>query len=155
MRIDGLGPIGQPEPKDKKPGKPLKPADTQLDKVDIKQPENKISEAGYGQTLKNAIAAQTDRFDSSTQIRRKSSTGYYDESDILKAISDKLIDSKELKDVIKEYQLANKIKAEQAPDPAIRQEKVAEVKKRMEQGYYNDPANFGNFAQKIIDHFGL
>jgi hypothetical protein len=155
MRIDGLGPVGQPEPKDKKNEKTPRPIEKPLDKVDINQQEGMIGKAGYGESLKNAIIAQVERFENSTQIRRKSTSGYYEESEILKTISDKLIDSKELKDIIKDYQQANKTRAIQSADPSIRLDKVAEVKKKMEEGYYNDPANFDSFAQKLINHFGL
>lgn len=155
MRIEGLGPIGQPEPKDKKSEKAVKPSNTPLDKVDIKQQDNKIGQAGYGESLKNALAAQAEKFENSAQIRRKSASGYYEESEILKTISDKLIDSSELKDVIKEYQQANKVRTIQSTESPVRQDKVDEVRKKMEEGFYNDPANFNSFAQKIIDHFGL
>lgn len=155
MRIEGLGPIGQPDPKDKKNEKAAKPTSTPLDKVDIKQHENKIGQAGYGESLKNALAAQAEKFENSTQIRRKSASGYYEESEILRSISDKLIDSSELKDVVKEYKQANKLMTIQSTESPVRQDKVAEVRRKMEEGYYNDPANFNSFAQKIIDHFGL
>jgi hypothetical protein len=155
MRIDGPGPIGQPEPKDKKTDKSPKTANTPLDTVDIKSSDSKVNDAGYGDSLKNAIMAQVERFENSTQIRRKSTSGYYEDSEIMRSISDKLINSKELSDVVKEYHQANKAKNVESSKTEIRQEKVDEVKKKIEQDFYNDPANFGAFAQKIIDHFGL
>jgi hypothetical protein len=155
MRIDGLGPVGQPEPKDKKSDKSPKAANTPLDKVDIKSSDNKVNNAGYGDSLKSAIMAQVERFENSTQIRRKSASGYYEDSEIMRSISDKLIDSNELSDVVKEYHQANKTRNIESSKSEIRQEKVDEVKKKIEQDFYNDPANFEAFAQKIIDHFGL
>jgi hypothetical protein len=155
MRIDGMGPIGQPEPKDKKNDKTPKTANTPLDKVDIKSSDNKANDAGYGESLKSAIMAQVERFENSTQIRRKSSSGYYEDSEIMRSISDKLIDSNELSDVVKKYHQANKTKNIESSKSEIRQEKVDEVKKKIEQDFYNDPANFEAFAQKIINHFGL
>jgi hypothetical protein len=155
MRIDGLGPVGQPEPKDKKNDKAVKPTNQPLDKVDIKSSDSKINNAGYGDSLKNAILAQVERYENATEIKRKSALGYFEDSEVMQTISDKLIDSNELSDVVKEYHQANKAKALQTSGPDIRYEKIAEVKKKIEQDFYKDPANYAAFAQKIIDHFGL
>ncbi|NLI15039.1 MAG: flagellar biosynthesis anti-sigma factor FlgM [candidate division Zixibacteria bacterium] len=155
MRIEGLGPIGQPGPKDKKNDKTAGPVNTPIDKVDLSQKNKKTGEAGYGESLKKALAAQAGQLENSNQIRQRTASGYYEETEVLKTISDKLIDSGELKDVVKEYQQLSKLKSIQSTEKPIRQDKVAEARKKMENGYYNDPTNFDSFAQKIIDHFGL
>jgi hypothetical protein len=155
MRIDGLKPFGQPDPKDKKTDKTPKLANQPLDKLDINSSDNKVNKAGYGESLKNAIMAQVERFENATQIKRKSASGFYEESEIMQTISDKLIDSNELSDVVKEYHKANLAKISEVSESQTRQEKIAEVKKKIEEDFYNNPANYEAFAQKIIDHFGL
>jgi anti-sigma28 factor (negative regulator of flagellin synthesis) len=155
MRIEGIGPIGQPEPKDKKNEKSPNPANTGLDKVDITSSEEKINGAGYGDSLKNAIIARGERAESYARIRRQTSSGYYDEPDVIQSTSDKFLESMELIDIVDEYHQANKTNQIGESTTEIRHEKVTEIKKKLEQGFYDDPANFQSFAQKLIDHFGL
>jgi hypothetical protein len=155
MRIEGLGPVGQPEPKDKKTDKSPKPANTTQDKVDLTSAEEKINGTGYGDNLKSGKTAPGERAENYAQIRRQTSFGYYDEPEVIKSTSDKLIESKALNDIVQKYHKANKTDQLGTTTTEIRQDKVTEIKRKLAQGFYNDPANFQSFAQKIIDHFGL
>jgi hypothetical protein len=51
MKIDGIGPFLQPEPKDKKPEKTQKPAACERDMVEIRNQDEKFLKPGYDKNV--------------------------------------------------------------------------------------------------------
>ena len=155
MKIEGLGPLFQPDTKEKKPEKTQKPHNEVPDKVEINAQGEKIAKPGYSRDVKNAKLSHIEQAKDYRQIKQRSTEGYYDKPEIKESTSEKLIESKELKDVIGDYHRSHQVKNSGLKKAEIRHEKVAEAKKKIDSGFYSNPENYQSFAQKIIDHFGL
>jgi anti-sigma28 factor (negative regulator of flagellin synthesis) len=155
MRIEGLGPIQQPDPKNKKTGDAAKKSDSRPDSVELANKSQEASKAGYSDNLKKGRPIQSAQSTDINQVKQQTDSGYYDTPEIRSGISENLIDSDELKDVVQEYHKSNLAKEIQSKPVEIRHEKVAEVRTKLADGFYNNPSNYGSFADKIISYFGL
>jgi hypothetical protein len=152
MRIDGLMPIQQPDPKGKKTSETKKAAEIRPDKVQL---GNKAPEAGYAEELKKGRPVQSTPSQDVQEAKQRNEKGYYDTPEVKQATSEKLIDSNELKDIVQNYHESNLAKEIQSTPVEVRHDKVAEVRQKLSDGFYNDPSNYGLFVDKIIGHFGL
>lgn len=161
MKIEGFGSPHQTEPKDKKVKESEKSDRTSevqktvSDSVELNKNRKQINNTGYSQKLAQQGASDIALKKDLSELKNKTSNGYYDKHEIRERTSDRLIDSKVLKDVVKQYHLSNTSKEMLSNNSNIRHEKVADTKQKVVQGFYNDPQNFGKFADKIINHFGL
>lgn len=125
MRIEGLGPLQQPDPKDKKPEGSLrrdKPAQKHQqcpDKIELGKDKVSTTEIGYTSEIKRGQLPAQDTLRDFYKIKHLSN---YSQEILLKA-------------------------------PDIRHEKIAEIKKKIAEGFYDRPSNFGLIADGIIDHY--
>jgi len=161
MKIDGLGAPQQPEPKGKKP-KPAEIADKNRenqkpvsDSIELAKGKKPTAAPGYTQDIQKGIPSEKQTEKDLSQVKQRTSDGYYDKSETKEKTSDNLISSDELKEVVDQYHLSNLTKEILSKTPEVRHDKVAGVKKRMAEGFYDSAANFGAFADKIIKHFGV
>ncbi len=161
MKIEGMGIPQQPDPKGKKikeTKQAEKSQETQKpvsDSVELNKGKKQIQNAGYSQQIAKGGASDIASKKDLSELKDRTANGYYDKREIREETSEKLIDSNELKDVVKEYHLSNLSKEILSKDSDIRHERVADAKQRIAQGYYDDPQNYGNIADKIMNHFGL
>jgi len=125
MRIEGLGPIQQPDPKDKKSESSL-PQDKTLykyrgcpDKIEMGENNVSSTEVGYTNEVKKRQLPPQDALNDYSKIKRLSNNS----QEILFKASD------------------------------IRHEKIAEIKKKIAEGFYNEPDNFGIIADGIISYY--
>jgi len=161
MEIDGLGAPQQPDPKSKK----LKSAErsdkskenqkTVPDSIELAKDKKPTSAPGYAQDIQKGVPSEKKTEKDLSQVRQRTTNGYYDKPETKEKTSDKLIRSDELKEVVDQYHLSNLTKDILSKTPDIRYDKVAGAKKRMAERFYNSSANFGAFADKIIKHFGV
>jgi hypothetical protein len=162
MKIEGLGAPQQPDPK----GKKIKNIDrsdkakTSLpqsaDSIELKKEAKDASKISYKPNLAQAEQqAPADTSKNLSELKQKSSEGYYDSREIREKTSDKLIASNELKDVVKDYHLSEEAKKILSQIPEIRHDRIADVNQKIASGFYDNPSNFGDFADKIISYFGI
>lgn len=161
MKIDGLGAPQQPDPESKKP-KPAEQSDktkenqkTVSDSIELAKDKKPALPPGYTQDIQKGTTSEKRTEKDLSQVKQKTTNGYYDKPETKEKTSDKLIHSEELKEVVDQYHLLNLTKDILSKTPDIRHDKVAGVKKRMAEGFYDSSANFGVFADKIIKHFGV
>jgi len=153
MRIEGLGPLQQPDPKEKKPEKNQKQQNASPDRVEIAKRGTKAANAGY--EVKRPRPTESNRTRDFSNVKKRSSNGYYEKPEVRQSTSEKLIDSKELGDVVDKYHQAFRANELGKKSPEIRHDKVAQVKRKVAEGFYNNPQNYDPIAKKIIHHFGL
>jgi len=161
MKIEGFGPPQQPEPKGKKPGtsgkqeKTAKKQTVDSDSIDLVKSNKLLDKAGYSDKVqKSGLPDQGIKKDL-VEVKLKSSFGFYDTDKVKEETSEKIIDSRDLENVVEEYHLSNLSKEILAKASDVRHEKVAEVKQKIAEGFYDDPANYSLFADKLMDHFGM
>jgi hypothetical protein len=162
MRIEGLGAPQQPDPKGKKT-KDVDRADKakdglkqSADSIELKKDAKEVGKAAaYKPNIARAEQSATDTGKNLSEVKQKTSDGYYDSREVREKTSDKLLASDDMKDVVKDYHLSEA--ARQALDqiPEIRHDRIADVNQKIAAGYYDNPENFGNFADKIISYFGI
>jgi len=161
MKIEGFGSLHQPDPKDKKQkvsGKQDKTNEKQphvSDSINLTNSKKRADDVVYSTEVQKSDGKDYSIKKDISEVKQKSSSGHYDNYEVKKKTSEKLIDSRELSNVVHEYHLSNVSKEILAKTPEIRHEKIAEVKKKIEQGLYNNPENFGIIADKMIKHFGI
>lgn len=161
MKIEGLGLPQPPDPKGKK-AREIKQADNTAenqrqvsDSIQISKNAQKQVEASYVQKIRKGGESEAENVRDLTEYKQKSAQGYYDSVESKEQTSEKLIASDDLKEVIKEYHYANVVNENIDYSAEVRHDKVAEIKKKVADGYYDDPTNFGNIADKLMNHFGV
>ena len=161
MKIEGLGIPQPPDPKGKKVKETEKADKAQeiqrpiSDSVELNTGKKQINSAGYSQQITQGGASDITSKKDLSELKDKTTNGYYDKQEIREQTSDKLINSDELQDVVEEYHLSNLSKEIISKSSDIRHDRVADAKQKIAQGYYDDPQNYGSIADKIMNHFGL
>ena len=161
MKIEGFGSHQQPDPKDKKQkvsGKQDKANEKQphvSDSINLTNSKKRADDVVYSTEVQKSDGKDYSIKKDISEVKQKSSSGYYDNYEVKKETSEKLINSRELNNVVHEYHLSNVSKEILAKTPEIRHEKIAEVKKKIEQEFYNNAENFGAITDKLIKHFGI
>ena len=161
MKIEGYGPTQQPDPKGKKSGtsgKQEKTAEKQAanpDSIDLAKSSAQLEKTGYSDKIQKSGLQDQGIEKDLIEVNHKTSSGYYDTDKVKEETSEKLIDSRELRNVVEEYHLSNLSKEILAKTVDVRHEKVAEVKQKMAEGFYDDPTNYSLFADKLMNHFGM
>ncbi len=161
MKIHGFGIPQQPDPKDKKvkaDEKPDQNRDIQKpasDSVELNKSKKQIRNAGYSDKITKGGTSDIASRKDISELKDRRAKGYYDKLEIRERTSEKLIDSNDLKDVVKEYHQSNLSKEISSRESDIRYQKVADARQRVAEGYYDDPGNYGKIADKILKHFGL
>jgi anti-sigma28 factor (negative regulator of flagellin synthesis) len=160
MKIDAFGPLQQPDPKEEKQkasqrddrDKSFPP--NKFDSIKINKDIKEPSSPGYaGRTGKSNSMNRSDK--DIDDLKHKSASGYYDTYEIKDKTSEKLIDSQELEDVVEQYRLSSLSQEVASKKSVVRFEKIAEAKKKIADGFFNNPANFEAIADKILDHFKI
>lgn len=161
MKIEGLGLPQPPDPKGKK-AKEIhqaeKTADQQkksADSIQLSKSAQKQIEASYAEKIGKGGNADTENVRDLSEYKQKSAQGYYDSTESKEKTSEKLIQSEDLKDVIKEYHYSNIENRNIDNSAEVRHDKVAEIKKKVAEGFYDDPLNFGSIADKLMNYFGV
>jgi hypothetical protein len=163
MKIEGMGAPQQPDPKGKK-NRNIDRADKAKDALkqsaDSIELKKEARETGKAAAYKPDVArteqpTTTDSGKNLAELQRKSSDGYYDSREVREQTSDKLLASNDLKDVVNDYHLSEATKEIMAQIPEVRHDRIADVNQKIAAGYYDNPANFGDFADKIISYFGI
>jgi hypothetical protein len=160
MKIEGLGPPQQPEPNSKKADEakrasnPIGATKNEPDKIDLGR-SDKDQSGVYTSSLKQGAGAIQDRPRNLDLVRAQSDNGYYDSPQARSETSDKLIDSDDFREVVQEYHSANRAADRRPEIPGINSDKISDIRQKAASGFYNDPANFGAFVDKIIKRFGL
>ena len=161
MKIEGMGAPQQPDPKAKKLKANTKTDGTRdtsrpkADSVELNQKNKQLEKAIYSPELAKGGTSDLSTRKDVSELRDKTANGFYDNYETRARISDRLIESEELKGVVEEFHLSNLSKEILAKSSDIRHDKVADVKQKIAQGFYDNPQNYGGFADKIINHFGL
>jgi len=88
------------------------------------------------------------------QLRSRSSDGYYEKDEVRRLTSEKIMGSAEFSDVVSDY-FRTRVSGSNIVNSGNNEEKIAEIRKKAATGFYDDPANFGIFAEKLIKSFGL
>lgn len=161
MKIGGLGVPQQPDPKARKPER----ADQSEKANDNKKPVSDLielsksgkpaAESGYAKEIQRGGQSESNANRDLSEVKNRTTNGYYDQPETKEKTSDKLINSEELKDVVDEYHLSRYSQEILAQTPVIRHDRVAEVKEKMTRGFYDNDENYGLFADRIIEHFGI
>jgi anti-sigma28 factor (negative regulator of flagellin synthesis) len=125
MRIEGLGSLQQPDPKNKKSEGSL-PQDKTAhkhrlcpDKIEVGKDNVSSTEIGYTSKIKKEQLPAQDTLNDYSKIKRLSN---YSREILFKAHD-------------------------------VRHEKIAEIKKKIAEGFYDRPDNFGLIADGIIDYY--
>ena len=161
MKIEGLGAPQQPDPKGKKTkgvdraDKAKEASKQTADSIELKKDTKEVSKAAYSPNLARTDQPVTDIGKNISELQQKSSDGYYDSREVREKTTDKLLASNEMKDVVNDYHLSEEAKKILAQIPDIRHDRIADVNQKIAAGYYDNPANFGDFADKIISYFGI
>jgi len=160
MKIEGLGPPQQPEPNNKEADeakKALNPAEaakSEPDRIDLSR-SDKNQGGIYTNDLRRGAGAVEQGPKDLDKVKRQTDSGYYDTPQAKTETSAKLIDSGDLSEVVEDYHRSN-LAGETRPETAdARVDKITEMKKKAASGFFNDPANFGAFADRIMRRFGL
>lgn len=160
MKIEGFGPLQQPEPRNKKADEAKRaanPADMpkgEPDKIDLSG-TGKDRSGIYTSDLKQGASSINDIQKDLEKVKKQSQNGYYDTPQARSETSEKLIDNDDFKEVVRQYHLAKL--ADESGEMTIqdRPDKIAEIKKKVAEGFFNNPANYGAFADRVIKRFGL
>lgn len=161
MKINAFGPPPQPDPKDdkrkvsKQPDKPVGKLKPGSDTIDLAKGNIQSKQTSYNSRTHKSNVSNGKIKKDIVGLRQKSSFGHYDSIEVINKTSEKIIDSEELKDVVKQYHLSSLGTEKSAKTAAVRHEKIAEVKARINEGFFDNSENFGAIADKIIDHFGI
>jgi len=161
MKIEGFGPAQQPEPKGKKPGtsgeqeKADKKQTANPDSIELAKSYKQTDKTGYFDKVQKSTLHNHGIKKDLVEVKQKTSSGFYNTDKVKEETSEKLIDSRELKNIVEEYHLSNLSKEILAKTSVVRHEKVAAVKQKLAEGFYDDPANYSLFADELMDHFGM
>ncbi|MCP4581753.1 MAG: flagellar biosynthesis anti-sigma factor FlgM [candidate division Zixibacteria bacterium] len=161
MKIDGLGVPQQPDNKAKrakaaeKSEKAIENQKPTSDSIELSKTKKPGTESGYTREIQKGAQTEKNAKRDLTEVKNKTTNGYYDKPEARAKTSEKLIDSEDLKEVVDRYHISNYSKEILANTPEVRHEKVAEAKQKISEGFYNNSENFGAFADKIIKHFGI
>lgn len=161
MNIEGLGPSQQPDQKNKKLSTSEKPENTvqknavNPDKVELANAKSLSKQAGYSDKINKETIKDQNARNQLYEIKQKTSSGFYNTENSKEITSDKLINSELLKNVVEQYHDSAPSNELGADASDIRYDKIAEIKKNISIGYYNDQTNYGAFADKIITHFQI
>ena len=161
MRIDGLGIPQQPDPKDKKT-KSVDKSDniekstaSNPDLIDLSSPKTKTESVGYAEKIREAFLADKNQSKHLTSVKHKVVSGFYDTAKARESISDKLIDSEDLKPVIRQFHSARANGSAKTEKMEAHDAKITRIREKVAEGFYNNPDNFQTFADKIMAYFSL
>ncbi len=154
MRIDGSGlPVRFNRENSKSERRADKPSEHH-DSIDLRktvEPENPVYSIEIRRSDDEGKKLPIDIL---SELRHRSTDGYYDKDEIRRRTSEKIIDSAEFSDVVSDF-YNSRVSNDAAKYSLNNEEKIAEMRKKAATGFYDDPANFGAFADKLIKYFGL
>jgi len=159
MKIDGLGSLQPVDPKNKNDNAAKTDKQTATDSfadlVELAATEGSVNSAGYT----DIKPAGTDELKSSSarldRISHYLQSGYYDRQNIRERLSEKVIVSTDFGGIVSEYKQAGNTGNITGDTVEVRHSKIAEVQKMIDEDFYNNPASFGMFDDRIIDYFGV
>ena len=79
--------------------------------------------------------------------------GFYDRPDIIEATAGSIVKSQALHLLLEKYDIFNDIFRQSLK--CARAAKISEIKRKIEDGYYDDPNYLAELAEKIIKKMGL
>ncbi len=87
------------------------------------------------------------------QVKSHLSDGYYDRQDIVEATAGAVMKSKDIQIILDHCQAGDsKVRLAKTAKLNI---KLAEIKHKIDDGYYDDPNNLAELAEKLIISFGI
>ncbi len=87
------------------------------------------------------------------RVKSHLSDGYYDRHDIVEATAGAVMKSKDIQIILDRCEAEDsKVKLAKTAKLNI---KLAEVKHKIDDGYYDDPNNLAELAEKLIKIFGI
>jgi anti-sigma28 factor (negative regulator of flagellin synthesis) len=82
-------------------------------------------------------------------------SGFYNRQEIVAATAGAVLKSQALHLLLDRYELYNAIPQEPQDRTDTRKLKLAEIKRRIDDGFYDDPNNLAELAERIISRMGL
>ena len=88
-------------------------------------------------------------------IRAHILTGFYNRKDVVAATAGAVLKSQALHMLLDRYDLYNSIPSPPSDRTETRKLKIAEIRHRIDDGFYDDPNNLAELAERIIVRMGL
>jgi len=160
MKINGLGspqPLDSNKKNNRNPDVSRAGSDSarQADYVELAKTVKPADYANYSNSTSKGSSEKATSPKRFQRIGLSIQTGYYDSEQVKERISDKIIISPEFENIVSAYKLSQSASNNVNDSFWVRQNKLAEVQKKINDGFYKTPDNFGKFADKIIDYFGI
>lgn len=87
------------------------------------------------------------------RVKSHLSDGYYDRQDIVEATAGAVMKNKDIQIILDRFEAEDsKVKLAKTAKLNI---KLAEIKHKIDDGYYDDPNNLAELAEKLIKIFGI
>lgn len=152
MRIDGTGLPDRPAYNGKKTSKPSKQSIGRLDSISLQKQSNDDRYIYSSMLQKNRDRNKQILSELMTEFRKLSEQGFYETEEVRQKTSDKIIESSEFKDIVAHWAV-NHMSSDKKIEDEDSADKISRIRLKAAAGFYNDPANFGSFADKIMKHF--
>jgi hypothetical protein len=78
--------------------------------------------------------------------------GFYNRRDIVEATASAIIRSQALHIILDRYELEHSMKS---GHPAPENPKITEIRRKIDDGFYDDPNNMAELVERLIKKFGL
>jgi hypothetical protein len=88
-------------------------------------------------------------------LRRKAADGYYDRPNTMAATVDALTHKKALLQLLDQCDTIRHGKTQSGLESGDRASRIAEIKRKIDEGFYDDPNNLAELAERIIKKLGL
>jgi hypothetical protein len=88
-------------------------------------------------------------------LRQKAADGYYDRPNAMAATVDALAKKKALLQLLDQCDTIRNRRSESGLESGDRASRMAEIKRKIDDGFYDDPNNLAELAERIIKKLGL
>jgi hypothetical protein len=85
-------------------------------------------------------------------VRTHVASGFYNRRDIVEATASAIIRSQALHIILDRYELEHSMKfGQKSPEDP----KITEIRRKIDDGFYDDPNNLAELVEKLIKKFGI
>lgn len=88
-------------------------------------------------------------------LRQKAADGYYDRPNTMAATVDALTNRRALLRLLDQCDTIRQGKSQSGLESGDRASRIAEIKRKIDEGFYDDPNNLAELAERIIKKLGL
>jgi len=88
-------------------------------------------------------------------VKSHVSSGFYNRRDIVEATASAVVRSRALHILLDRFEIREFAGSAGAHNLSSRTARLAEIKRRIDDGFYDDPNNLAELAEKIIKKLGL